>query len=82
MKWTVATYYKWMCRVPFHFVLRGEVSLLKVWKNALELFVWNKSSMNSNHEFALVILKDKANWVSHHVHTYTHILCHMAYCAC
>ena len=26
--------------------------------------MWNKSSMNSNHEFALVVLTDKANWVS------------------
>ena len=39
------------------------MTLLSVWKNALELFVFNKSAMNSNHEFALVVLTDQANWV-------------------
>jgi len=41
---------------------RGEVSLLSVWKNALELFVQNKSALNSDHEFAIVILKETAHW--------------------
>ena len=45
-------------------IYRGEVSLLSVWKNALELFVWNKSALNSDHEFAIVILKETAHWVS------------------
>ena len=39
-------------------------SLLSLWKNALELFVWNKSLINSKHEFAIVLLEDKeAIWV-------------------
>ena len=43
---------------------RGDMSLLTVWKNALELFVQNKSALNSEHEFAIVILKESAHWVS------------------
>jgi len=42
---------------------RGELSLLQVWKSALELFVHNKSMINKKHEFAIVILKDSAQWV-------------------
>ncbi len=38
--------------------------MLTVWKNALELFVWNKHLLNKQHEFAVVILRDKAEWVS------------------
>ncbi len=37
--------------------------MLTVWKNALELFVWNKHLMSKDHEFAVVILRDKAEWV-------------------
>ena len=44
-------------------VSRGDLSLLSVWKSALELFVHNKSMINSKHEFAIVILKDSAQWV-------------------
>ena len=42
---------------------RGEVSMLQVWKNALELFVWNKHLINNEHEFAIVIMREKAEWV-------------------
>lgn len=39
-------------------------SLLSLWKNALELFVWNKSLINSKHEFAIILLEDKeAVWL-------------------
>ncbi|XP_064402485.1 BRISC and BRCA1-A complex member 1-like [Halichondria panicea] len=41
---------------------RGGVSMLTVWKNALELFVWNKHHLSKDHEFAVVILRDKAEW--------------------
>ena len=37
--------------------------MLTVWKNALELFVWNKHHLSKDHEFAVVILRDKAEWV-------------------
>ena len=43
---------------------RGELPLLDVWKNALKLFVWNKHFINKKHEFAIVILNEKAQWVS------------------
>lgn len=36
--------------------------MLQVWKNALELFVWNKHLINKEHEFAVVIMRDKAEW--------------------
>lgn len=36
--------------------------MLTVWKNAMELFVFNKSQLNKNHEFGLVVLTDQANW--------------------
>ena len=42
---------------------RGELPLLDVWKNALKLFVWNKHFINKQHEFAIVILNEKAQWV-------------------
>ena len=29
----------------------------------MELFVFNKSQLNKNHEFGLVVLTDQANWV-------------------
>ena len=29
----------------------------------MELFVFNKSQLNKNHEFALVVLTEQANWV-------------------
>ncbi|XP_065907914.1 BRISC and BRCA1-A complex member 1-like [Dysidea avara] len=39
-------------------------TLLFLWKNALELFVWNKSLINPKHEFAIVLLEDKvAVWL-------------------
>jgi hypothetical protein len=38
------------------------VSLLTCLKNALRLFVYNKTLMNSEHEFALVVLTSEANW--------------------
>jgi hypothetical protein len=43
---------------------RGELSLLNVWKNALEMFIHNKNMINNKHEFAIVILRDTAEWVS------------------
>ena len=43
---------------------RGELPLLDVWKNALQLFVWNKHLINKKHEFAIVILNEKAQWVN------------------
>ena len=46
------------------FFTRGELPLLEVWKNALQLFVWNKHLINKKHEFAIVILNEKAQWVS------------------
>ena len=49
---------------PFPLLSRGELSLLSVWKTALEMFVHNKTMINSKHEFAIVILRDKAEWVS------------------
>ena len=42
---------------------RGDIPLLVVWKNALELFVWNKNAMNPDHEFALIVLTRGADWV-------------------
>ena len=45
--------------------------LLTCLKNALRLFVHNKSVMNGDHEFALVVLTQEANWVGH-THTHTH----------
>ena len=42
---------------------RGNVSLLACLKNALQLFVYNKSVMNPEHEFALVVLTQEAHWV-------------------
>ena len=45
-------------------IIRGDIDLLTVWKNALTQFVFNKSMLNNQHEFALVILTDQANWVS------------------
>ena len=47
-----------------HVRFRGELPLLDVWKNALQLFVWNKHFINKKHEFAIVILNEKAQWVS------------------
>ncbi len=38
--------------------------MLSVWKSALELFVHNKNMINKKHEFAIVILKESAQWVS------------------
>ena len=50
--------------VDLHFIRSKPHSLLSLWKNALELFVWNKSLINSKHEFAIVLLEDKeAVWV-------------------
>ena len=43
---------------------RGDLPLLDVWKNALQLFVWNKHFISKKHEFAIVILNEKAQWVS------------------
>ena len=54
-----------MATITVQRLCRGDVSLLSVWKNALELFVFNKSAMNSSHEFALVVLTDQANWVGY-----------------
>jgi hypothetical protein len=45
---------------------KGDVDLLTIWKSALNQFVFNKSEVGSNHEFALVVLTDKANWVKEH----------------
>lgn len=46
-------------------IFRGtSVSLLTCLKNALRLFLYNKSTMNPEHEFALVVLTNEANWVS------------------
>ena len=46
-------------------VFRGtSVVLLTCLKNALRLFIYNKSLMNPEHEFALVVLTSEANWVS------------------
>ena len=45
-------------------IFRGELPLLDVWKNALQLFVWNKHLISKKHEFAIVILNEKAQWVS------------------
>ena len=42
---------------------RGDLPLLDVWKNALQLFVWNKHFISKKHEFAIVILNEKAQWV-------------------
>ena len=47
---------------------RGDVPLLTCLKNALQLFVYNKSVMNSDHEFALVVLTHEANWVGHEIY--------------
>jgi len=47
----------------FH-ILRGELSLLTVWKNALCMFIHNKNMISKKHEFAIVILRDSAEWVS------------------
>ncbi|KAL5497024.1 hypothetical protein EMCRGX_G013417 [Ephydatia muelleri] len=41
---------------------KGDIPLLVVWKNALELFVWNKNAMNPDHEFALIVLTRGADW--------------------
>ena len=56
----------YVCMCVCHVVnsLRDELSLLSVWKNALEMFVHNKSMISKKHEFAVVILKDSAQWVS------------------
>ena len=62
----------------------SDVSILLLWKSALELFVWNKSMLNSEHQFALVVLTDTAHWVSvccGWVHAYTHTVCvHVCVC--
>ena len=47
-----------------HLIIRGDIDLLTVWKNALTQFVFNKSMLNNQHEFSLVILTDQANWVT------------------
>ena len=53
---------------------RGSVSLLTCLKNALRLFVYNKSVMNPDHEFALVVLTDQANWVNMYSNQETYLL--------
>lgn len=47
-----------------HVIIRGDIDLLTVWKNALTQFVFNKSLLNNQHEFSLVVLTDQANWVT------------------
>ena len=42
---------------------RGDLNLLSVWKSALTLYIWNKHLLNSEHQFAVVIVGEKAQWV-------------------
>lgn len=41
---------------------RGDLSLLTVWKSALEMFIHNKNMISKKHEFAIVVLQDNAQW--------------------
>lgn len=62
--------------VSYTNVCRGNVSLLACLKNALQLFVQNKSNMNPEHEFAVVVLTQEAHWVRGYLSLLALSVCH------